>query len=1439
MLGHTHTPEDEQRDAQPSVGVDSIIAIPALPQVPTRKTSLQPLGSHIVDSSVSLSTSVDIEATEDQVPVIHLSASQQQRPIEGNERPPRIAVPYQKPKPAARDWRRLNEQRQQARAKRELVTNSTAEPSDNSSSLNLRDQSQPSPTTYDSESPALNDENMDESVLLDPKHLNLCITSYPYTADKNDELSFVEGQVIRVVRKVAGGWWEGQLDHRVGWFPANHVDKYSPTPDDIAEENIGPFVNTMDELDELRLRTILLNNQIQGVDNTADTKPGIPISAEVDDKRLQMLQALSQAERAHYESLERFMHEFVYPLQYMEWFPADDHQSIFGNLGDLVDFERDLVATLEHALTNQQLVGQSLLELSDRLSDVYTEYCVNLPHAVTVATKYSQNSQMTKFLQTAGANTTPPILYMVSFLHKPAQWKSKYQSNLAHLLDATDASHPDREPLESACKRLSGILNYISRMKRIIENKEIVRNLMKQLDGWDGLRLEVYGGMILQGTLKLQEGVRKRERRFYLLERLLLICRTERIKGGDLKLKVLERLVVSRSQILGVSEDEGDVSGMTFHITYLTDDSRAKTLSITAFNPEQRENWVSALKAQLKTNVSAAFANMRLDTESTTSETDAEKKTGKTPKWFTSWSAKIRKKRPSIPNLREYAEAVEEGRFVEADVGGIRILKKKATRELLKQVDEPSQQAPSTSGKCDPMPNAQTLAGRSLHLANDMSTAELSVLHSPENAEVRQRQSGGSGQSQRRHSGSLFLDGKPGLNKPASDAPPLPPLPANISDSKSRSRIHSGSSLGSIGSAMTLLPTRQSAMGSLRSAGSTSSPQSTHAPSTLADATCGGEVTPDMTSQSSSPASFLWIGARPSRQSQGSSVEQVSPIAPQLPPIEQVSAITLPMVGKSLPDAATSSTATVATLNSSESRANMEIAAPVAKAPLSLSIVELEGQAAHSLDVSRESIVTLLPEADAASADSIFSAVTTTAIQEDAVAQAAEPNLLRTTDLYVQTDHLPKTLPADYYPTPVGSRGSPVTAEAAPPPPMQAQMNGQHRPHPQARAVPVPIATRHSTRPEFASQSRKHFVGHEALAHYDPSTYTPMLAPPQRVEDHSIRSPKRKSSAVNLFGSVRNLFRRSKSSDTLTALHGNQSMIDLREMTKTEGRKGSFVDLKELFWKGRGRSRSNPPDQLDAESRDRPASNDQAHNVMPVQLPEFAAPLDTAPRGSEEGHTARQRPPYACSVQSVPLPSPLPAGPVAYKWGDSGVYGLGSDGRCRAVPSTVQPGTPDKDLPDLPAERERGRMVDRMPVEESVPTEGKSSSIPQVHDMNAPNLQTQSDRSPVVSPRAQENFSCSQPRVLRRVRSNLAMPSISSVTGGSLQRIGSVENFQSRNPAMRTVEEEEEFGPVLGCLEKQWYRDLMGKCESMADEIRTLKGKLQEVERMVAQDERE
>jgi hypothetical protein len=48
---------------------------------------------------------------------------------------------------------------------------------------------------------------------------------YDYVATKNDELSFLEGDIINVTNQVSGGWWEGQKEStgEIGWFPSNYV----------------------------------------------------------------------------------------------------------------------------------------------------------------------------------------------------------------------------------------------------------------------------------------------------------------------------------------------------------------------------------------------------------------------------------------------------------------------------------------------------------------------------------------------------------------------------------------------------------------------------------------------------------------------------------------------------------------------------------------------------------------------------------------------------------------------------------------------------------------------------------------------------------------------------------------------------------------------------------------------------------------------------------------------------------------------------------------------------------------------------------------------------------------------------------------------------------------------------------------------------------------
>eukprot|EP00116_Pleurobrachia_bachei_P012665 sb/3472927/ len=41
-----------------------------------------------------------------------------------------------------------------------------------------------------------------------------------------DELTFTKGSIITVTQVVDGGWWEGELNGEVGWFPSNYVKEF-------------------------------------------------------------------------------------------------------------------------------------------------------------------------------------------------------------------------------------------------------------------------------------------------------------------------------------------------------------------------------------------------------------------------------------------------------------------------------------------------------------------------------------------------------------------------------------------------------------------------------------------------------------------------------------------------------------------------------------------------------------------------------------------------------------------------------------------------------------------------------------------------------------------------------------------------------------------------------------------------------------------------------------------------------------------------------------------------------------------------------------------------------------------------------------------------------------------------------------------------------------
>uniref|UniRef100_A0A0V0JB58 Zinc finger protein 330 n=3 Tax=Schistocephalus solidus TaxID=70667 RepID=A0A0V0JB58_SCHSO len=56
------------------------------------------------------------------------------------------------------------------------------------------------------------------------QYIQKVITVYEYTADKNDELTFGENELIYVIKKNDDGWWEGVMSGSTGLFPGNYVE---------------------------------------------------------------------------------------------------------------------------------------------------------------------------------------------------------------------------------------------------------------------------------------------------------------------------------------------------------------------------------------------------------------------------------------------------------------------------------------------------------------------------------------------------------------------------------------------------------------------------------------------------------------------------------------------------------------------------------------------------------------------------------------------------------------------------------------------------------------------------------------------------------------------------------------------------------------------------------------------------------------------------------------------------------------------------------------------------------------------------------------------------------------------------------------------------------------------------------------------------------------
>lgn len=53
-----------------------------------------------------------------------------------------------------------------------------------------------------------------------------CCALFPHQGLSPNELSFQSGDVLYILRKDPGGWWEAELNGAIGWIPHNYVQEF-------------------------------------------------------------------------------------------------------------------------------------------------------------------------------------------------------------------------------------------------------------------------------------------------------------------------------------------------------------------------------------------------------------------------------------------------------------------------------------------------------------------------------------------------------------------------------------------------------------------------------------------------------------------------------------------------------------------------------------------------------------------------------------------------------------------------------------------------------------------------------------------------------------------------------------------------------------------------------------------------------------------------------------------------------------------------------------------------------------------------------------------------------------------------------------------------------------------------------------------------------------
>uniref|UniRef100_A0A6Q2Y4F1 Rho guanine nucleotide exchange factor (GEF) 7b n=1 Tax=Esox lucius TaxID=8010 RepID=A0A6Q2Y4F1_ESOLU len=381
---------------------------------------------------------------------------------------------------------------------------------------------------------------------------------FAFQQTNEDELSFNKGDIISVSRQENGGWWEGSLNGKTGWFPSNYVKEVKGSDKPVSPKSGTPAT------------------PLKGFETPPVSKTYYNL----------VLQNILETETEYSKELQSLLSSYLRSLQPTEKLSSAEISHILGNLEDISTFQQMLVQSYEECTKlpeNQQRVGRFFLNLMPQMKSLYVAYCCNHPSAVNVLTKHSE--ELGEFMEERGASN-PGVLTLTTGLSKPFMRLDKYPTLLKELERHMEEHHPDRPDILkclTAFKSLSGHCQEVRKRKELE-----LQILTETIRRWDGDDITTLGPVLYmsQAICHIHGSEEKAERYLLLFPNvLLLLSASPRMSGFIYQGKLpLAGMLISRMEDCEMVKNAFEISGSTF-----------ERMQVVCNNQQDLQEWVEHL----------------------------------------------------------------------------------------------------------------------------------------------------------------------------------------------------------------------------------------------------------------------------------------------------------------------------------------------------------------------------------------------------------------------------------------------------------------------------------------------------------------------------------------------------------------------------------------------------------------------------------------------------------------------------------------------------------------------------------------------------------------------------------------------------------------------------------------------------------------------------